>query len=216
MFATMCQAVDLLWQSERMPPSRRPVDPESPSVREGLMDAAIDQLTQKGVLAGLNLREVAEAVGVTPANIYYYFGDRQALLRAALARETDRLSERVVQSETEGVGFAERRLQMFDAIGANHRLALTALLALDGDPAYEPLPFLDATRSYYAELVADGRLAPGIDIEALHVLTLAAAIGISIYTDAAARQMGIAPEELRVRTRAAFAQVVDAIERTGT
>jgi AcrR family transcriptional regulator len=210
----MCQPRDPLWQSGYVPPSRRPVDPDSPSVRDALMDAAIEQLTQKGVLAGLNLREIADAVGVTPANIYYYFGDRQALLRAALARETDRLSERVVESEIEGVGFAERRLQMFDAIGANHRLALTALLALDGDPAYEPLPFLDATRSYYAELVADGRLAPGIDVDALHALTLAAAIGISIYTDSAARQMGIAPDELRSRTRAAFALVLEAIERT--
>ena len=48
------------------------------------MDAALDLLTERGVLAGLNLREVADRVGVTPANIYHLFGSRQGLLRAAL------------------------------------------------------------------------------------------------------------------------------------
>ena len=44
------------------------------------MDAALDLLDERGVLAGLNLREVADRVGVTPANIYHLFGSRQGLL----------------------------------------------------------------------------------------------------------------------------------------
>lgn len=171
------------------------------------MDAAVEQLTSKGVLAGLNLREVAEAVGVTPANIYYYFGTRQGLLRAALARETERLAGPI--AEAEGSDFAHRRLHMFDAIGANPRLALTALLALDGDPDYQPLPFLEATRSHYASLVAAGELDPELDVEAAHLVGVAVAIGVAIYAEAAARQLGTDADALRARTRAVFERMLD-------
>ncbi len=173
------------------------------------MDAAIEQLTTKGVLAGLNLREVADAVGVTPANIYYYFGTRQGLLRAALARETLTLAGPVAEAaETD---FVHRRLHMFDAIGANHRLALTALLALDADPDYEPLPFLDATRAYYAGLVEAGDLDPALDVDAAHLLGVAVSIGIAIYADAAARQLGTSADELRERTRVVFERMLEAL-----
>ena len=51
-----------------------------------LIDAALDLIRSNGVLAGLNLREVAEAAGVNRGNIYHYFGSRRDLLRAAIAR----------------------------------------------------------------------------------------------------------------------------------
>jgi AcrR family transcriptional regulator len=53
-----------------MPPAPPDPPPADASTREALLDAALAQLRTKGVLAGLNLREVADAVGVTPANIY--------------------------------------------------------------------------------------------------------------------------------------------------
>jgi AcrR family transcriptional regulator len=173
------------------------------------MDAAIDQLSSKGVLAGLNLREVADAVGVTPANIYYYFGSRQGLLRAALARETRQLEAPL--AETAEASFVTRRLRMFDAIGAARPLTLTALLALDGDPDYEPLPFLDATRRYYQALVDAGQLPADLDVDAAHLVGLATSIGVAIYADAAARQMGTDPDELRARARAVFQQMLEAV-----
>jgi AcrR family transcriptional regulator len=206
-------ASDSLCEADLMSPAHRSVDPgDQTTTREALMEAAIEQLTTRGVLAGLNLREVADAVGITPANIYYYFGNRQGLLRAALARETERLAAPVAMAE--GSGFAERRLRMFDAIGANPRLALTALLALDGDPDYEPLPFLDATRSYYASLVEEGQLDADLDIDAAHLLTIAAAIGVAIYEEAGARQLGTDVEQLRARTRAVFERMVAALVET--
>ena len=51
-----------------------------------LIDAALDLIRRNGVLAGLNLREVAAAAGVNRGNIYHYFGSRQELLRAAISR----------------------------------------------------------------------------------------------------------------------------------
>ena len=167
------------------------------------MDAALDQLVSKGVLAGLNLREVADDVGVTPANIYYWFGSRQELLRAALARETRRLEEPVAEAAADG--FVARRLRMFDAIAETRPLTLTALLALDGDPGYQPLPYLDATLDHYRALVEAGELPPDLDADAAHLVSLATSIGIAIYAEAAARQLGIDADEVRARARAVFA-----------
>ncbi len=176
------------------------------STRDALMDAALAQLSAKGVLAGLNLREVATEVGITPANIYYYFGSRQGLLRAALARETQRLSGPVEQAAE--LDFVDRRMLMFDAIGANPALPLTALLALDRDPDYEPLPFLDETRRHYAAMVEAGELPDDLDVDAVHLFGVAASIGIAIYAEAAARQLGTSVEELRARTKAVFEQLL--------
>jgi AcrR family transcriptional regulator len=176
--------------------------------RDALLDAAVAQLQQKGALAGLNLREVADAAGVTPANIYHLFGSRQGLLREALRREADRLQAPLaVAAEKDFVG---RRLHMFDAILDSPVLRLTALLALDGDPEYRPLPFLDATREQYGRMIADGELPDDLDVEALHVLAIATSIAAAIYLEPAARQLEVAPDELRARLRSAFGRLLGA------
>jgi len=192
-----------------MTPAKREIAPNDPTTRDALMDAALAQLADKGVLAGLNLREVADAVGVTPANIYYYFGSRQGLLRAALARETARLAAPIASASTGG--FVDRRTAMFDAIAALPPLALTALLALDRDPDYEPLPFLDATRDYYQGLIDAGDLPADLDIDAVHLIGLATSIGVAIYAEAAARQLDTTVDDLRKRTRAVFEQMMLAV-----
>jgi len=52
-----------------------------------LIEVALELIREKGVLAGLNLRKVAEGAGVNRGNIYHYFGSRQELLRAAINRQ---------------------------------------------------------------------------------------------------------------------------------
>lgn len=176
------------------------------------MVAALEQLAGRGVLAGLNLREVADAVGVTPANIYHYFGSRQGLLRAALVRETNRLAEPL--AEISQTPFVERRTRMFDVIIETPALAMTALLALDGDPDYEPLPFLDATRAQYRAQMEAGTIPSDLDIDAAHLLSLATSIGFAIYGVAAARQLGITPAELHARARVVFERMLSALVRS--
>jgi AcrR family transcriptional regulator len=178
------------------------------STRDALMDAALELLEERGVLAGLNLREVAERVGVTPANIYHLFGSRQGLLRAALQRETDQLASWVAERPDD---YVPRRLEIFDMIVSSPRLALTALLALDGDPGYRPFPFLESTRVRYEEQVARGDLPPGLDVEATHVLGLATSIAVAIYGNAAAQQLGIDSGTLRTRLRALHEQMLRAL-----
>jgi AcrR family transcriptional regulator len=196
-----------------MTPAKREIAPNDPTTRDALMDAALAQLADKGVLAGLNLREVADAVGVTPANIYYYFGSRQGLLRAALARETARLAGPIAAASAGG--FVERRTAMFDAIAALPSLPLTALLALDRDPDYEPLPFLDATRAFYQGLIDADELPADLDIDAVHLLGLATSIGVAIYAEAAARQLDTTVDELRQRTRAIFERMMASLSDPG-
>ena len=89
------------------------------------------------------------------------------------------------------------RLLMFDAILDSPVLRLTALLALDSDPDYEPLPFLDATRRRYREMVDEGTLPVDLDVEALHVLSIATSIAAAIYLEPAARQLDVPADELR-------------------
>jgi AcrR family transcriptional regulator len=161
------------------------------------MDTALDRLNSKGVLAGLNLREVAEDVGVTTANIYHWFGSRQGLLRAALARETRRLEASLAEAGDDG--FVDRRLRMFDAITRTEPLALTALLALDGDPDDRPLPFLDATRAYYQGLVEAGELPPDLDVEAAQLV---------------ARQLDVDVDGVRRRARAVFERMLGSLLAT--
>jgi AcrR family transcriptional regulator len=173
------------------------------------MDAALDLLEERGVLAGLNLREVADRVGVTPANIYHLFSSRQGLLRAALQRETDQLADAVARGGP--LPYVERRLSMFDTITHSPRLALTALLALDGDADFRPFPFLDLTRARYERQVEAGELPAGLDVEAAHVVALATSIAVAIYGSAAARQLDVDPDALHARLRAVFGQMLEAL-----
>ncbi len=173
------------------------------------MDAALDQLLSKGALAGLNLREVADAVGVTPANIYYFFGGRQGLLRAAIGREVERLS--APMEEIVGAPFGEGRVRMFDEILQLPALRLTALLALDHDPEYEPLPFLSANREEWQRQIDDGTLPADIDLEALYLVSASATMGMSIYAAAVARQLGVDEQEVVERTRAVLHQAISAL-----
>jgi AcrR family transcriptional regulator len=193
-------------------PRRHAPGPERPSPGEGtrhaLMDAALHLIERRGVLAGLNLQEVAVAAGVTPANVYHLFGSRQGLLRAALQRE---LKELLAGAEdARALSFVERRLRMFDVINGSPNLPLTALLAIDRDPDYEPLPILEATRSDYARQMAAGEIPQDVDIDALHLLSLAVSIGVAVYGRSAARQLGVGHDELQERVRSMFEKALRA------
>jgi AcrR family transcriptional regulator len=52
--------------------------------REAILDATLALLREEGV-AKLTSREVAARAGVSDASVYYHFGDREGLLRAAFA-----------------------------------------------------------------------------------------------------------------------------------
>ena len=191
----------------------KPDEAAATSTRERLMAAALAYLATHGVLGGLNLREIAEQVGVTPANIYHYFGSRRGLLRAALTQATEQLVLPVAL--VEGLSFEQRRLRMFDEITQRPELRLGALLALDADPDFAPLPFFARTAAQYQAQREAGRLPADLDVVAAHLLTLAASIGVAIYRDAAARQLGVDAELLTARTRGVLERWLEAAKPQG-
>jgi len=187
----------------------RPTREPGRVTRAALMEAALAHIADRGVLAGLNMREVANDVGVTPANIYHHFGSRQELLRAALTHQIEKLTEPIDLAVT--APYAEWRTAIFDLIQDNPPLRSTALLALDGDPSYEPLPLWELAVEHYERLIAEGDLPEGFDYFAAHVLTLSMSMGVAIYSDAVAHQAGIDREEVIERARTMFVKVVEGL-----
>lgn len=76
-------------------PSRR----STPTVRKGdlreqqILDAAEDLLTTTGY-ADMTVADIAESVGITRAALYFYFGSKQEVLTALVARTVQVLRDR--------------------------------------------------------------------------------------------------------------------------
>lgn len=68
----------------------RPVADKAPDVQDALLDAAAKLFAEHG-FKGTSVRRLAEAAGVTPAMVHYYFGNKTGLYRALLQRAFERL-----------------------------------------------------------------------------------------------------------------------------
>src|SRR3546814_6167206 len=118
--------------SERPAPSRE-------ATEQALIDGAVQLLRERGILAGMNLREIADEAAVTRGLAYHYFGSRQELLRAAAKREIARPREEV-PGEGE-MGFAEWLATLLDhSFDYKEAVRLIVLLVLDHDRSEEPTP----------------------------------------------------------------------------
>lgn len=164
-----------------------------------LIDVALDLILNNGVLAGLNLREVAEGAGVNRGNIYHYFGSRRELLRAAIARRFEALADQI-GAENRGLSFVERRLRAFTrstkTVNDSH---LRALLVIDGDDTVDPMPRYETMLSQLRQDVIDGEIDPGHDLEALQVAHSAMVRGYRIFREAYANRIDVDLEELDAR-----------------
>lgn len=178
--------------------------------------AATERLVDRdGVLAGVNLNEVAADAGVNRAQIYQLFSDRRTLLRAALAHALDRFrSSRPPHWEQT---FAARKKSLMQATIAEPRFSrYIALLLLDGDEAFRVFPALHLSRAANEHDKATGALPADADSDALHVLANATCLGYALMREAAAREIGATPDELDHRAAAAYAELMDAVtERQG-
>jgi AcrR family transcriptional regulator len=75
-------------------PPGRPRENDRGDVREALLETARRLFGQRGY-ADVPVRELADAAGVTPAMVHYYFGDKRGLADALLERALARVLERV-------------------------------------------------------------------------------------------------------------------------
>jgi AcrR family transcriptional regulator len=178
-----------------------------------ILDAALRLLKRDGVLAGLNLREVADEAGVNRGLIYQRYGSRQELLRAAIS-DLGWTSQPVFH-EGRSLPFAERRQAVFEsALDADETLRLLALLALDAREPITIFPMLERTREDLARDVASGAIADDVDPLVAHFLTAATYMGYAVYREHFARDAGIDPDELDRRARATFAQMLRGLAGT--
>lgn len=177
------------------------------ATRALLEHAALDLLAEKGVLAGLNLREVAERAGVNRALVYHHFGSRDELLRSALKRDmASRMSE---IAEGLSLPFNSRLRQMLRTMVRHQRaLQLAFLLLLDGKEPVKLGPLKDEWLRTFVQDIEQGVVDPTTDTEALVVLMSALSYGYVLIRESIAEEIGIEPVNLDWRVDALLEQLL--------
>jgi len=163
-----------------------------------LIESALDLIRRNGVLAGLNLRQVADGAGVNRGNIYHYFGSRRELVRTAIARRF----ESVIDSLLDGrrrTRFIERRLRTFRVTDSIQDSQFRALLVIDGDENIDPMPRFEDALSALQEDVAKGDIHEDHDLEALQVALSALSRGYHIFRKPYARRVKTQADDLDER-----------------
>lgn len=178
-----------------------------------LLEAAWKLFERDGVLAGLNLNEVAEAAGVNRAQIYHYFGSRRDLLRAALQHRLVQLQP--IWREDRRLPFVRRRRHAFDVVaeGEPTLLKLLALLAVEGSEPLGVLANLEETRSTYRRDVDAGTLPEDADTDLIHVMSMATYVGYGLLREAVASELGVPLEDLDRRAGRVFEAMVGGLAR---
>lgn len=181
----------------------RPSEPTelkgSEATRRKLENAAVELIARDGILAGLNLREVADHAGVNRGNIYHYFGSRQELLRSALGSRI--ADEMPWLDEGRAQPFVERKLRVFRG-PAGVESSLLALLAIDGDESLDPLPDLENSLRDLEADVAAGEIDGSRDLLALQVAFQSITRGYQLLRARYAARVGVPIEELDERVEA--------------
>lgn len=175
-----------------------------------MLAAALRLLERDGVLAGLNLKEVADEAGVNRGQIYHYFGSREGLLRAALSNlKWDRDK---IFSRDRHLPFAERRVKVFSSALENATfIRLEALLALTNAEELRLFPKLELTQDDLARDKEYGHIPADADELVMHLLTAATYLGYAVFREAMAREANIAAAELDCRALAVFSKMVNGL-----
>ncbi|MFC4909400.1 TetR/AcrR family transcriptional regulator [Actinomadura gamaensis] len=181
----------------RRPAEGRPAGRDRGATEDALRAAAIARLRAGGVLAGLNLREVADEAGVNRGLVYQYFGSRRALLRSALRGEARR---NAADAAAASAGPMPERLARLLAsnIDAPEAIRLVTLLVLDGDDRPRILPNRGAGRAALAADAERGDLAT-TDVDAAHAALASVIYGYTLFREHLAREMNVPVDELDER-----------------
>jgi len=167
------------------------------ATEEALRAAAIALLRRGGVLAGLNLREVADEAGVNRGLVYQYFGSRRALLRSALFHRSRPNAEDAVDAA--GLPLRRRLSRLFwKSLRNPEPVVLASLRVLDGDDRPRVLLNRGAGREDLAAEAARGEL-PVEDVEAVQAAIASTIYGYSLLREHLAREIGLPAGELDER-----------------
>jgi AcrR family transcriptional regulator len=178
-----------------MSPRPRSRQPDRPATEAALQRAALLLLERDGVLAGLNLREVAHEAGVNRGLVYHYFGSRRDLLRAALRSD---VRQHMSDFRPGHSLAAPARYERFFRTMLNHRQAavLAALLILYGDRGVRMIPDPDGTRERLRRDVAEGNLPPDVDGDGVHAALASMVYGYMVLRDRFADELDVDADQL--------------------
>jgi len=178
-------------------------EPDRSATEAALKAAALRLLDRDGVLAGLNLREVAAEAGVNRGLVYHYFGSRRDLLRAALRSDARRRFAEVAESAA--LPLRERFARFLTTVVRHRRaVSLATLLVQDGDRSLRTMPLRADTLRVLERDVAEGHL-DDVDLDAVHVAMVCLAYGFVLYREHFAAELGVGVTELHKR----FAAITD-------
>lgn len=181
------------------------------ATRERIVASAADLIAERGV-AEVSLDDVIERAGVSKSQLYHYFDDRAALLRAVVAHNTER-----VLGDLEPVDGWKAIRSWFDSLvelqvrrracGGCPIGSLVPQLAESDEEARLALANSFARweahlRAGLSSMHAHGKLAPGADPDQLATATMAAIQGGLLLT-----QTKRDPGQLAVALDAAYAHL---------
>ncbi|MDY7102291.1 MAG: helix-turn-helix domain-containing protein [Actinomycetota bacterium] len=160
-----------------------------------LEDAALRLLRRNGVLAGINLREVADEAGVNRGLVYHYFGSRRDLLRAALRRDVrERFDEMLASPQASWVERAKGHIRA--VVHQAPAIELVVALVLDRDEKVRILPLHETALADITRRQERGELRADLDVEAMHAYRVAAGYGYALLRERMAAELGIDLDEL--------------------
>lgn len=167
--------------------------------RELLLSAAEELMASRGP-DGVTLRDVAEAVGVTPGLVTHYFGTYSQLVRAVMHRLTAATRERLRRelAAANHVPDADTLIGiLFDVLADPRRIRLFAWAHLRGDRgatrSRELRLFVDALEGAFRRTLPPREVPPRPRIERVVLLALAAAHGWAIGKDVWLASLGAGP-----------------------
>ncbi|KKB84435.1 hypothetical protein VW29_10825 [Devosia limi DSM 17137] len=171
---------------------------------EKVEDAVLEMLHDQGVLAGINLNEVAKLAGVSRSLVYHHFGSRRGLLRSALKRELE--SKRVqTRTPSEPMKLGARVVHALRSLlVGGSSLKLTTLLHLDGSKSPRLMPNAETTLLQLERDQALGLVGETKDLPALHASYAASVYGYALFREIFARDLGIEVAELDERVAKQF------------
>lgn len=161
------------------------------------VQTAVLQLFEKqGVLAGINLNDVAKLAQVNRSLVYHHFGTRQGLLRSAI-RQRMRDKQSLTQTPTQPMELGERVVHALRSVlDSVDTLQLTTLLHLDGSTAPRLMPNAKTTLLLLERDRALGLVPEIDDLLALHAAYAAMVYGYAMYREIFARDLDIEITEL--------------------
>jgi AcrR family transcriptional regulator len=176
--------------------------------------AAIDLLRENGVLAGLNLREVADRAEVNRGLVYHYYGNRRELLRSALRHQSENAPTWGFGNDNAEKALVERAVDDLDkVIQERSQVEIFTLLHLDRDPDIRVMPTKRLALALLLQDQKDGDIADGVDLEALHALLVSLAAGYALFRERFAAELDRPADEIDQALSAMLARCLTGLRR---